>query len=167
MSRFRVNIDKLGLLLLPTALRKELMYAWVKAIGAPLKTIYSAFMAARDGLLFLLQFDSSKYDIERYLNTVFSDGGDEIYITLAPSSDTLYLTEHLPFFINDPEAYGQATQVYLPEFTDFYLDVVDRGVDFTVHIPDSLNGRSGDIEAAVSRLALPGYEFDVLEYLDN
>lgn len=167
MSRFKVNIDKLGLLLLPTALRKALMYAWVKAIGAPLKTIYTAFMDARDGLLFWLQFDSSKYDIERYLNTVFSDGGSEIYITLTEPSDTVYLTEYLPFTINDPEAYGPTTQIYLTEWLGFYLDAVDRGVDFTVHIPESLHDKAADISAAVGRLALPSYAYNVVEYEEN
>ena len=39
------------------------------------------FMARRQEILFTLKYDSSKYNIERYLNRAFSDGGSDVYIT--------------------------------------------------------------------------------------
>lgn len=164
MSRFKIDINKLGLLLLPTSLRKPLLYAYTKAVAAPLRTIYSAFMSARERTLFALQYDSSVYNIERYLNIVFSDGGEAIYITLADNSDTAYLTKFVPFTLYDPDAYGPVSQIYLTEWLGFYLDAVERGVDFVVHIPAALSGQRDNIAASVRSLALPSYAFQIVEY---
>lgn len=164
MSLFKVNFEKLTALVIPTALRKPLFFAVCKALASPFKTLHEVFISRRDAVLTLLKYDSSKYNIERYLNITFGDGGEDIYITMAASTDTAYLTEFLPFGIYDPDNYGIVSPTYLSQYLGFYIDAVERGIDFTVHVPTSMHDRADDIKAAVLNLALPSYSFNIVEY---
>lgn len=164
MRRFVLNIDKLAVLLLPMCLRRPLLYAFLKAFGAPLRSLYEAFMRRRQNTLFSLKYDSGKYNIERYLNIAFSDGGDAIYITNDGSGTAAYLPQFIPFFIDDPNFYGEVHHSHLPQSMPFFIDTVTKREDFVVHIPASLSGRTEEIRRAVESLALPSYTFRIVEY---
>lgn len=164
MSLFNVNIDKLNLLVLPTWLRRPAVHAFCQSLSAPMRSIYKRFMERRRQVLFRLKYDSSVYNIERYLNKTFSDGGTDIYITNADRPSGSYLTSYLPFFITDPNHYGVVQRAYLTQSMPFYIDEVQKGIDFTVHIPSSLAQRADDIRSAVSGLALPSYSFEIVTY---
>lgn len=164
MSLFRLNIDKLNLLMLPTFMRKPVMYAFCKVFSRPLKSVYDGFLARRAAVLFLLKYDSGKYNIERYLNLSFGDGGQDIFITNNGGPERPYLTEYLPFTLLPSEYRGEVVRTYLTHELPFYIDTITRGVDFTVHIPSSMHGRLEDIRATVAGLALPSYAFDIVEY---
>lgn len=164
MSVFKINFDKLNLLLLPTMLRRGLMYGLSKALTAPFKTIYGRFLARRAEVLFALRYDSGKYSIERYLNKAFSDGGNDIYITNAERPQQAYLPQFLTFYLHDVDDYGAVERKYLTQYLPFYIDGMSKRVDFTVHIPSSLHASAESIRSAVAGLALPSYTFDIVEY---
>ena len=164
MSLFKLNIDKLNLLVLPTFLRKPVMYAFCGVFSKPLKSIFGRFLTRRAEVLSLLKYDSGKYNIERYLNKSFGDGGTDIYITNESGRPLSYLTQYIPFTIVSDAYAGNVTRSYLTQTIPFYIDPIERGKDFTVHIPSSMHGQRSDIEAAVRRLALPSYEFTIAEH---
>lgn len=164
MSLFKLNIDKLNLLSLPSFMRKPVMYAFCKVFSKPLKEVYDRFLTRRAEVLFLLKYDSGKYNIERYLNKLFGDGGTDIYITNNNGPSRSYLPQFLPFYLVSEDYYGVADRVYLNQYLPFYIAGLTRTAEFTVHIPESLHGQSDDIRAAVRRLALPSYTFEIVEY---
>lgn len=163
MSLFKVNIDKLNLLVLPTMLRKPMLYAICKALSSPIKTIYDSFMARRKSTLFALKYDSSKYSIERYLNLAFSDGGMDIYITNVRDTRAKGLPQFIPFYMRD-DVYGTTQRKYMPHSMPFFIDSIAKTADFTVYVPSTLSSQVDNIRAAVDRLKLPPYTFEVVIY---
>lgn len=163
MSLFKLNLDKLNLLLLPTSLRRRTMYSFCKAFTKPIRSIYERFAARRREILFFLQYDSGKYNIERYLNKIYSDGGTEIHITLRDARTASYLTQYMPFYIADPDYYP-IQRAYLTQYMPFFIDPRYKEDDFVVHIPQSLSSRIEDVRASVDKLKLPSYTFSIVTY---
>lgn len=168
MSHFKLNIDKLNLLLLPAVLRKPVIYGFCKAFSKPIKSIYMRFMARRQEILFTLKYDSGKYNIERYLNRSFSDGGNDVYITFYEGKKGTYLSQTLPFCITETSHKGECTGIYLgsvnPVYVPFYIDATAKIPDFVVNVPSYLSSRVSEINNSVSKLALPGYTFSIEIY---
>lgn len=126
------------------------------------------FMARREEILFTLKYDSSKYNIERYLNRAFSDGGSDVYITFFEGKEGTYLPQMLPFCIAETSHKGERSRVYLggvnPIYTPFYIDATAKIPDFVVNVPSYLSSQESEIRNAVSKLALPGYTFSIEIY---
>lgn len=164
MSLFNIDIDKLNLLLLPTMLRKKGLYGICKALSAPVRRIYKRFMAERENVLELLRYDASKYNIERYLNKRFGDGGKDIYIQNVTSQTALYLDFYLTEYLAMSGFYDDPSRAYLGEYLDFYIDPIEKSADFVVYIPTSLASVEDDIRSAVEQYALPALTFDIKTY---
>lgn len=164
MRLFDINIHRLTRLVLPTALRRPLVLAFEKAVAAPVASILRRFQSRRTELLNLLKYDASTYNIERYLNKTFADGGTSIYITNVVGWEAAYLTQYTPFFLYDPNAYGPIDRAFLTTYLTAYLDAEEKTADFVVHIPQSLGHKTEDIRASVENLCLPSYTFDIVEY---
>jgi len=161
MKVFDVDWDKLNLLLLPTFLRKPLLFAFLRAVTAPIWTIYRNFYKSRTETLFLLRYDTGKGNVERVLRKKFEDEG--IYIVNNNDVDNaLYLDFFLNGYVNEQGYVIETQTAYLNRYLDFYLDPPILKADFTIMVPaNTYDAWENEIRRYASMFVLPGFLFDV------
>jgi len=164
MKVFEVDWDRLNLLLLPTFLRKPLLFAFLRAATAPVWSIYGRFYKSRTETLFLLRYDTSKGNVERVLRKKFEDEG--IYIVNNNAIDNaFYLDFYLDGYLNEQGYVVETETVYLDCYLDFYLDPPILKTDFTIMVPaatfDAWEKEIKEIRRYAAMFVLPGFLFDV------
>jgi hypothetical protein len=171
MNLFNVEWDKLNVLLLPTFMRKMRLFAFVKAATKPLWTIYRRFADNRAETLFILQFDTSKGNVERVLNKRFETDG--IYITnnATVDDDTVYLSNddiaHLPVYLGSLVSLTPVEHTYFDDtlYLDFYIDPKAVFADFTIMVPVAVDAVWHDeIIRFAALFILPGFRFSIVTY---
>ena len=129
MRIFEIDINRLVMLLIPTFLRKRVVFAFARAMVQPVYSLMSRFEANREANLYNMHHNGQIC----YLRAVLNDAFD---------------MEQRRIRIDDSERYDW-TFVY-PEATDrpLWLETVliaseaftaDEGTDFTVTVPDDLS----------------------------
>ena len=163
MRVFEVDWDKLNLLLLPTFLRKPLLFAFLKAATAPVWTTYRHFYESRTETLFLLRYDTSKGNVERVLRKKFEDEG--IYIVNNNNVDNaLYLDFYLDGYVNEQGYVVETQTAYLDRYLDFYLDPPMLKADFTIMVPtETFSAFESEIRRYAAMFVLPGFLFEVVK----
>ena len=161
MRVFKVDWDKLNLLLLLTFLRKPLLFVFLKAVTAPVWTIYRHFADQRNETLFLLRYDTSKGNVERVLRKKFEDEG--VYIVNNNNVDNvLYLDFYLDGYLSEQGYVVETVPAYLDQYLDFYLETTILKADFTIMVPaDTFNAFENEIRRYAAMFVLPGFRFDV------
>ena len=173
---FDIDWDRLNLLLLPTFLRKPLLFAFLKATTAPIWTIYKRFAAQRNETLFLLRYDTSKRNVETVLNRKFETTG--IYIINNNSQDNgVYIMDvenemiYLPVFTREPGLDIPVIIIFIKDegedatYLNFYIDVQEHTPDFTIMVPSEVHSAHiAEIEQYAALFTLPGFIFNVQPY---
>ena len=160
MNAFRVDFDRLILLLLPTMLRKPLIVAFLRAAIAPLHTIYVNLSRKRDDTLFLLKYDTGKRNVEIALRLRFNDEG--IYIENSVKNEGLYLDFYLDACLQEPGHITVFKTAYLDQYLNFYLDEQQMTDDFTIYVPELTYITSARaIYDFASFFVLPGFKYSV------
>jgi len=116
MNVFNIDFSKLNLQLLPTFLRKPLLFAFLRAATAPIERIWHVFVRQQEDTFFLLKYNPSKRNVEIALRRRFGDEG--IYIDNSgfhSEVETAYLDQYLPFYIDKPIV--SHFIIYVPERT--------------------------------------------------
>jgi len=75
---FKVNFDKLILTLLPTFLRRSMVFALCRAMCAPVVSLYARFSASREGHIYTLIHNGQVCYLRAALNEAFHTTGFEI-----------------------------------------------------------------------------------------
>ena len=75
---FKVNFDKLILTLLPTFLRRSMVFALCRAMCAPVVSLYARFSASREGHIYTLTHNGQVCYLRAALNEAFHTTGFEI-----------------------------------------------------------------------------------------
>lgn len=78
---YDIDFKRYVYLLLPPALRKPLLRAWLMCIIAPFQTVYAELMAYRKGVMDRLNFSGHVQYLEKVLNDEYGMKGGEIFIT--------------------------------------------------------------------------------------
>ncbi len=162
MSTFKIDFDRLLLLLLPTMLRKQLVYVFLRAALAPLRTVYARFSTKRKDTLFLLKYDTSKRNIEIALQKKFNDDG--VFIENVWRDNSLYLDFYIEDYMGDTYE-PQVEPAYLDQYIDFYLDEQIATDDFIIKVPELTYITSAqDIYNFAGYFVLPGFKYSVQRF---
>jgi len=163
MNVFNVDFDKLNLELLPTFLRKPLLFAFLQATTAPIERIWNAFLFQQSETFFLLKHNPSKRNLEIALRRRFADNG--IYIENAKPKEGLYLGFHLQAYIKNSGFQTETETAYLPKHLPFHLEKPIKTPDFTIYVPELTYRTSARaIFDFASFFVLPGFRYDVQRY---
>lgn len=93
---YRVDFDKWVLSLLPTFLRRGVMFALCRAAIAPIKTLYEVFMRARKAHIYALTHNGQVCYLRAALNDAFGTTGFDIVDYNDGRGDWLFAkSEHL------------------------------------------------------------------------
>lgn len=152
--RYRVDFDYLSTLLLPSLLRKPKLRAWLLALLAPLRQLYTTFLLYAEATRIELSYNSQTIVLEGALNDQFDPLLRRIRID---NSDT----ELVPFYVNfvseqQPEkpvlfAAEAPPWLYCYSYAEFSTQT-----DFTVRVPVQLRNpqRTDQLNARIRRFKL-------------
>jgi hypothetical protein len=150
---YKVDWDRLVLLLLPTFLRKPNLFGYIKALLSPVDSLHYNWKLMREANLNKLSYNGQKCYLRKALNDIADFELRRIYINEVPVLDPNYLYQ--------PE-----------ENLDFYLDTMfldldysEQGetVDFVVYVPtDVLELKENEIIATLEFYTLAGKTYKIL-----
>jgi hypothetical protein len=150
---YRVNFDKLILLLLPTFLRKPVLFGFVRALIAPIASLHYKWLIMRDENLIKLSYNSQRCYLRKALNDKYDPELRRITIdgTLETTQDYIYTSaENLDVYLG---------VMYLEQ--DFNYS--NSTVDFLVNVPGQLlNDKINEITATINFYKLPGKSYKLL-----
>lgn len=137
---YKVNINKLLVLLTPTFLRKDVLGQFVQSIASPLTSIYDDWFKMRNENLYKLAHNGQVCYLRKALNDKFDPVLRRIQIGNGNKYKRQYIytrAEQKPQFLGT---------MYLHSRTDY----ADTGVDFIVYVPTELvNAQFYEIDALI------------------
>lgn len=142
---YALDLDKFIQWLLPTAIRKPKMVAWLNALAAPLKWLHTQFLIFSDGKRNEIKITGQVRVLEYHLNRIFLPGFDLIYIEDADQNDPVFI------FLE-----SENSPVYLPIF------ITGAAADFVVHCPNNITDQETAIRAFLSKYKLPTKRYELL-----
>lgn len=148
---FDINIDKLGILLLPSLLRRYKLVAWIRALLSPLKSKLYDFQKNREANLNNLQHNSQVCYLRKILNDNFDKELRRIKILDGRQKGRLYL---YPRAYNKPVYLGK---IYLHQRGNY----IDGGVDFIVLLPQGLEYDVHRLQATIDFYKLAGKRYAI------
>lgn len=154
---YKVDFDKLILLLLPTFLRKPKLFGFLKALLTPLsgtnQSIYYRWSQMREENLRILKYNSQKCYLRGALNDRYDRDLRRITIgnTTNKAQDYIYTpAENIPVFLGT---------MFLE--TDF--NYTGSSVDFLVNVPqDIINKKLNAIAATIDFYVLAGKRYQII-----
>lgn len=151
-TRYRVDFDRLVVLLLPALLRRPRQVAWLHWLATPVQNLYARFLAYEAYVRRALSYNSQVLLFEAALNDRFDPGARRIYLL---GSDA----ELQPVYVNfvaeqqpNPVLYFQAEgqpPVYLFRWVEF-----SQQNDFIVTAPAVLAAQAGPLNALIRQYKL-------------
>ena len=151
---YKINFDKLVILLLPTFLRKPRMIAFLSLFSKELTTLYNAWLLKKIADEIWLNHNSQVCYLRKILNDEFDDLERRIKITDGQLYERKYiytLGEKKPVKLG---------RIYIRQTTDY----ADTGIDFFVIVPAEVNIEQNKykLEALVNRYRLASKRFKVI-----
>ncbi|MFV8392738.1 hypothetical protein [Flavobacterium sp. LB2P6] len=149
----KVDFDRLVLLLLPTFLRKPVLFGYVRALITPIASLHYKWSRMRDENLIKLSYNSQRCYLRKALNDKYDPELRRITIdgTLDTTQDYIYTpAENLDVYLGI---------MYLQQ--DFNYD--NSIVDFLVNVPGQLlNDKINEITATINFYKLAGKSYKLL-----
>ncbi len=150
---YKIDFDKLVLLLLPTFLRKPVLFGYVRALITPIASLQYKWSRMRDDNLTKLSYNSQRCYLRKALNDKYDPELRRITIdgTLGTAQDYIYTpAENLDVYLGI---------MYLEE--DFNYS--NSTVDFLVNVPGQLlNDKINEITATINFYKLAGKSYKLL-----
>ena len=150
---YRVDFDKLILLLLPTFLRKPVLFGYVRALITPIASLHYKWSRMRADNLVKMSYNSQRCYLRAALNDKYDTDLRRITIdeTLGVDQDFIYTrAENLDVFLG---------VMYLEQ--DF--NYVSSKVDFLVNVPrEIMNAKINEIVATLEFYKLAGKQYQII-----
>lgn len=128
---FRIDFLRFAFLLLPSALRKPLIKAFINAFCEPVILMYQLFADRREANIYRLNITPQVCFLEKALNDRFDPSWRDIHITDGQYMRQLYIyrtDENFPFY-----AYHRNSE--RPKYIYLRDEVQQSNGDFIVYVP--------------------------------
>jgi hypothetical protein len=150
---YKIDFDKLILLLLPTFLRKPVLFGYIRALIAPIASLHYKWSRMRVDNIVKMSYNSQRCYLRKALNDKYDTDLRRITIdgTLGVEQDYIYTpAENSPVFLG---------VMYLEQ--DF--NYVSSKVDFLVNVPrEIMNFKLNEIVATLEFYKLPGKQYQII-----
>lgn len=149
---YKVDWDKLILLLLPTFLRKPMLFGYMRALVSPIASLHYNWEQMRAANLLKLSYNGQRCYLRKALNDRFDPDLRRIFIGEIPQLEENYIyqpEENLDYYLDT---------MYLD------LDYTEGGetVDFVVYVPADVMNKINEIIATLEFYKLPGKLFKII-----
>ncbi len=150
---YNVDFDRLVLLLLPTFLRKPVLFGYVRALITPIASLHYKWSRMRDDNLTKLSYNSQRCYLRKALNDKYDPELRRITIdgTLNQNQDYIYTSaENLDVYLG---------VMYLEQDFNYSNSIVD----FLVNVPGQLlSDKINEITATINFYKLAGKSYKLL-----
>lgn len=150
---YKVDWDKLVLLLLPTFLRKPTLFSVIKSLASPISSVHYKFKLLREANILKLSYNGQRCYLRKVLNDRFDSDLRRISIEnpLQIDQDYIYTpTENIPVYLGI---------MYIEENFNY----VNGSVDFLVNVPSAiLESKLNEINATLDFYKLAGKSYKTL-----
>ena len=150
---YKVDFDRLVLLLLPTFLRKPVLFGYVRALITPIASLHYKWSRMRDENLIKLSYNSQRCYLRKALNDRYDPELRRITIggMLETTQDYIYTpAENLDVYLGT---------MYLQQDFNYNNSIVD----FLVNVPGQLlNDKINEITATINFYKLAGKSYKLL-----
>ncbi|MDD3079084.1 MAG: hypothetical protein PHH37_08270 [Paludibacter sp.] len=133
MKLFRIDIDKLGVLLLPTILRKVLVVEFIRISLHPLHYIQDIFFTNRGKNIYKLTHNSQVCSLKSVLNDAFPSRSKDFEIEDAED------TGLWQYSIDNEDIDNQLMVTDVSNIIIYDEEMMTKFADFVVKIPNNLN----------------------------
>lgn len=149
---YKVDYDKLAILLLPTILRKPKTIAFVQSLVFPISQLHYKWSQFRTDNLYKVEHNGQVCKFRGALNDRFDQTERRIYIGDGNKYERQYLYTTGE---NKPKYLGT---MFLHETEDY----ADTGVDFIVHVPEAIvSGQFFELVALIEFYKLGGKRYKI------
>ena len=155
---YNVNWNKLVSWLLPSELFKPKMFAWWKALVAPISTLHGSFLAFRKQKNYELAITGQVCLLEKLLNDKFDNTQRRIYITDGEKSKRKYaftVNEFVPLPI-----YTEGENKPLFIYQDGEINSITY--HFIVNVPNTLRFNNDVMINLLNTFKLPSRKFNIV-----
>lgn len=151
---YKIDWDRLILLLLPTFLRKSVLFGYLKALVSPVASLYDDWVIMREDNLKTLQYNAQRC----YLRGVLNDRYDKQERRITISNTNNKVQDYIYTF-------AQNAPVYLGTmFLETEFNYAGTTVDFIVKVPELiLNENRNKIIATIEFYVLAGKSYQIIE----
>lgn len=151
---YKIDWDKLILLLLPTFLRKPVMFGYLRALITPIASLHYRWSRIREDNLKKLKYNGQRCYLRGALNDRCDFELRRIYIDEVPEPNLNYIYqpgENLDYYLDT---------MYLD------LDFTEGGeiVDFVVYVPNDIMNKINEIKATLEFYKLAGKLYKIQTY---
>ena len=150
---YKVDWDKLILLLLPTFLRKPILFGYIRALVSPIASLHYNWEQMRAANLLKLSYNGQRCYLRKALNDRFDPESRRIFIeeTIQAEQDFIYTSD-------------ESLDVYLGTmYLEQEFNYVSGSVDFLINVPGAiLNEKINEITALVDFYKLAGKSYKLL-----
>lgn len=160
---FNIDFAKLVKDLLPWFHRRPVMEAWLKALIAPVATLYTAFLQERTKRLYEASYNGQVAELEYVLND---------YYYSSPTTRDIYIEDYVGY--EDTFLYNKAenledTFIYNsaeaePETFIFNADEGGGGPDFIVWVPVALVFDENYMRSLINKYKIAGPQYQIVTY---
>lgn len=148
---YKLDIERLTVMLLPTLSRQGRTMAWLRALTFPIGQLYNEWAAFRDRNLYILAHSGQVVYLRKVLNDSFDTALRRIQIVDGNRFGRVYIYtsgEVKPAFLG---------KMYLRNAIDF----ADTGVDFIVLVPAGLQFNNFDMTALIDFYKLASKRYTI------
>lgn len=138
---FNVDFNRLIVSLLPVALRKPVLYAFLNSLVAPIVSIYNIFIRQRNSNLYMVGITPQVCKLRKLLNDTFDPEYRRIYISEGELNDWTIIHSHQLFnsFDGKQPLWLSASSHYLVSRQGIASSI---GFDFAVFVPAALHSKN-------------------------
>lgn len=168
MALFDIDYNELIRIILPVRLRQAVQYAWLKALVAPVKYLYTLFTINRNNNLYLLSHNSQVCRMEGMLNDTFDPIDRGIYISDGTFYDPVYIyivPEVKPVYIDLDSEIGMGV-IVAPDPVPLYtaMETVGGYESFIVNVPVAVTFDTPRMKALIDLYRLPGRGYKIVTF---
>ncbi len=150
---YKVDIKKLGILMLPTFLRRPIVIACIKVVVYPIEKIYDDWSRLRNENLYTLQHTGQICYLRKVLNDKLDPTKRRIYIGDGNKFRRQYIYTPVE---NKPRYLGK---IILHQSIDY----ADTGADFIVYAPKEItNNEIHQLRALIELFKLGGKRYRII-----
>lgn len=160
MKIFNTDINQLGVLLLPTFLRKPVILAFLRVLLSPVLFLFSLFSKNRDNNLYQLQITPQVCYLEKMLNDRYDPQERRIYITDGEMRDTDYL--YLQSELQDEYIFLESEKK--DEYYFLENEIGFSGATFIIHVPQAVSFNENEMRGLVNSYKLTTRSYDIVTF---
>lgn len=157
--RFDVNWDKLVIYLLPTFLRRPFLLGYVRALVAPLESLYYKWYNWRIDNIYKLEHTGQICYLRGSLNDKFDPVERRIYI----GNGLLYDTQYIFTEAEEQDVWLETEESADTIWLRTEAETADTGLDFIVYVPEEIyNSQLDGLKAHIDFYKAGGKRYSII-----